>query len=37
MAKNPVNKDYSNPPQFIDRLFNNMILDDYQYEYANAI
>lgn len=37
MAKNPANKDYSNPPQFVDRLFNNMILDDYQYEYANAI
>ena len=38
MAKNPnINKDYSNPPQFVDRLFNNMYLDDYQYEYANAI
>ena len=38
MAKNlNINKDYSNPPQFVDRLFNNMYLDDYQYEYANAI
>ena len=37
MARNPIPKDYSNPPQFVDRLFNNMFLDDYQYEYANAI
>ena len=38
MAKNSnVNKDYSNPPQFIDRQFYNMILDDEQLAYANAI
>ena len=38
MAKNSnVNKDYSNPPQFIDCQFYNMILDDEQLAYANAI
>lgn len=36
MPKAPKN-DYGNPPQFIDRLFYNMVLDDDQYNFANAI
>ena len=37
MAKNSNKKEFSNPPQKIDRLFYDYVLDDYQLEYANAI
>lgn len=37
MSKNPKTKEFGDPPQYIDRLFYNMVLDDEQLAFANAI